>query len=56
MWMPGLVQVADDLDEGLGAAMGRDGQLAGVLVEGRLLAAVTGEDLARLWRSRSGRG
>ena len=41
---PGVVEVAQDLDQGLRAALGVDGQLARVLVERDLPAAAGGED------------
>ena len=42
---PGLIEVADDLREHLGAAMGRHRQLARVLIERRLPGGVTVQDL-----------
>ena len=44
---PCLVEVAQDLDERLRAALGLDGQLARVLVEGDLPAAAGGQDRGR---------
>ena len=44
---PGFPQIADDGDQGRGAAVGGDGDLARVLVKGRGADPVASEDLGR---------